>query len=155
LPPISPYVLHGTIAAFLPLAAFNLALGLILSVGTTRETSDPTRVDPRSRWPLMRLIALCVLAVPFALVAAFIAIPIAAPAILLGVSDGIDGFAVLAHGNLLVPVGIMALLAALQTQVLFEQRTTQAQPASHRARRRSSATRYRIADARWPPARRR
>ena len=124
LPLISLYALHGTIASFLLLTAFNLALGLMLIVGTTREMSDPTRVDPRSRWPLMRLIAVCVLAVLFALVAAFVALPIALPAILLGLSEGVDWFDLLAHGNLLVPVGFMALLAALQTQVLFEQRTT-------------------------------
>jgi len=124
LPLVSLYALHGAIASFLLLSAFNLALGLMLIVGTTREMGDPTSVDPRSRWPLMRLLAVCVLAVMLALVAAFVAIPIALPAILLGLSEGVDWFGLLAQKNVLVAVAFMALLAALQTQVLFEQRTT-------------------------------
>jgi len=124
LPLVSLYVLHGTIASFLLLTAFNLALGLMLIVGTTRETSDPTSVDPRSRWPVMRLIAVLVIAAMLAVVAAFIAIPIALPAVLLGLSAGVDWMSVLAQKNMFAPAAVMALLAALQAQVLFEERTT-------------------------------
>jgi len=124
LPLVSLYVLHGTIASFLLLTAFNLALGLMLIVGTTRETSDPTSVDPRSRWAVMRLIAVLVIAAMLAVVAAIIAIPIAMPAVLLGVSAGVDWMSLLAQKNMLAPAALMALLAALQAQVLFEERTT-------------------------------
>jgi hypothetical protein len=124
LPLVSVYVLHGTTASFLLLTAFNLALGLMLIVGTTRQTSDPTGVDPRSRWAVMRWIAVLLIAVMLALVAAIIAIPIAMPAVLLGLAAGVDWMSLLAQKNLLVPAAFMALLAAMQAQILFEERTT-------------------------------
>ena len=50
LPLVSLYLLQGNIAAYLLLTAFDLSLGLMLIVGTTRDRSDPTTVDPRSLW---------------------------------------------------------------------------------------------------------
>src|ERR1700680_1584655 len=56
--PLLPlYIFSGNFASYLLLTAFDLSLGLMLIVGTTRDRSDPTSVDPRSRWLVMRLIA--------------------------------------------------------------------------------------------------
>jgi hypothetical protein len=46
---VSLYAFNGSIESYLLLTAFDLSLGLMLIVGTTRERKDPTMVDPRSR----------------------------------------------------------------------------------------------------------
>ena|SRR5947208_492374 len=43
-------IFNGNFASYLLLTALDLSLGLMLIVGTTRDRSDPTSVDPRSRW---------------------------------------------------------------------------------------------------------
>jgi hypothetical protein len=124
LPLVSLYFLHGTAESFLLLTAFDLALGLMFIVGTTRAQGDVTTVDPRSRWISMRTIAIVIVAAFLAVVAAFIAIPIFVPALLLGWAAGIDWWAVIAQRNVLGPIAFMALLAAARYQNLFEERTT-------------------------------
>lgn len=42
------YYRDGSIPAYLLLTAFDLALGLVLIVGTTRDRGNPTTVDPRA-----------------------------------------------------------------------------------------------------------
>ncbi|MEO8459505.1 MAG: hypothetical protein ABI451_03160, partial [Dokdonella sp.] len=124
LPLLSLYFLHGSIASFLVLTAFNLSLGLMFVVGTTRDAVDVTTVDPRSRWLVMRAISVVVVAAFLAFIAAFIMIPIVMPALMLGWSSGIEWTTVLNQKDLLVPIAGMALLAAVRYQELFEERTT-------------------------------
>jgi hypothetical protein len=124
LPLVSLYFLHGTPESFLLLTAFNLALGLMFIVGTTRDRGDVTTVDPRSRWLVMRTIAIVVVAAFLAFVAAIIAIPIFMPALVLGLSAGVDWNAVLSDRNVLLPAAFMALFAAARYQNMFEERTT-------------------------------
>src|SRR5580765_7753789 len=57
IPLLPLYIFNGNVAGYLLLTAFDLSLGLMLIVGTTRERKDPTSVDPRSRWLVMRLLA--------------------------------------------------------------------------------------------------
>src|SRR5258706_10378982 len=91
LVPLLPlYLFNGNIAGYLLLTAFDLSLGLMLIVGTTRDRGDVTSVDPRSRWLVMRLTAVLVAAVFLAIIAAIIAIPIGMPAYMFGLSTGID-----------------------------------------------------------------
>ena len=75
LPLVSLYRLQGSIPAYLLLTAFDLSLGLMVIVGTTRDRGDPTSVDPRSRWLVMRVLAVLVLTVFFAVVAAILTVP--------------------------------------------------------------------------------
>ena len=124
MPLASLYYLHGTIASYLLLTAFNLALGLMFIVGTTRDRGDVTTVDPRSRWLVMRLIAIVVVAAFLAFVAAFIMIPIVMPALMLGWSAGVEWTPVFSQKGVLASAAFMALMAAIRYQTLFEQRTT-------------------------------
>jgi hypothetical protein len=56
--PLVPfYLLRGNIPNYLLLTAFDLSLGLMLIVGTTRDVRDPTTVDPRAAWLISRLTA--------------------------------------------------------------------------------------------------
>jgi hypothetical protein len=123
--PLLPlYVFNGNIASYLLLTAFDLSLGLMLIVGTTRERKDPTSVDPRSRWLVMRLLAVLVIAVFLAIVAAIVAMPIAAPAFIFGLSTGVDLWAVVSDETFWIPVVGMSLLAAARAQGAFEATTT-------------------------------
>jgi len=123
--PLLPlYVFNGNIAGYLLLTAFDLSLGLMLIVGTTRERKDPTSVDPRSRWLVMRLLAVLVMAVFLALVAVIVAMPIAAPAFIFGLSTGVDLWAVVSDKAFWIPVVGMSLLAAVRAQGAFEATTT-------------------------------
>lgn len=124
LPLVSLYVLHGSIASYLLLTAFNLALGLMFVVGTTRDAGDVTTVDPRSRWLSMRLLSIVIVAAFLAFVAAFIMIPVFMPALLLGLASGVDWWLVLTQNSVFIPAAGIALLAAVRYQELFEARTT-------------------------------
>lgn len=48
LPLVSLYLFQSNVAAYLLLTAFDLSLGLMLIVGTTRDRNDPTTVDAHS-----------------------------------------------------------------------------------------------------------
>jgi hypothetical protein len=123
--PLLPlYVFNGNIATYVLLAAFDLSLGLMLIVGMTRDRGDMTSVDPRSRWPIMRLIAVLVAAAFLAIMAAIIAIPIGMPAFIFGMFTGIDWGEVMSQPGFWIPVGSMSVLAAVRYQNAFESWTT-------------------------------
>jgi len=124
LPLVSLYCLHGNAETFLLLTAFNLALGLMLIVATTRDRGDMTTVDPRSRWLVMRWTAVVFNAAFFAALAAFIMFPIFIPAFLLGLRAGVDWSALLAQNSVWIPAAGMSFLASVRFQDLFEARTT-------------------------------
>jgi hypothetical protein len=124
LPLLSLYVFHGNFAGYVLLTAFDLSLGLMLIVATTRERGDVNSVDPRSRWLVMRFIAWLVAAAFLALVSAIIAIPIAMPAFIFGMITDIDWSALTSHPGFWGPVAAMSLLAAARFQRQFEATTT-------------------------------
>jgi hypothetical protein len=127
--PLLPlYVFNGNFPSYLLLTAFDLSLGLMLIVGTTRDRSDPTSVDPRSRWPIMRLIAELAIAVFLAIVAAIIALPIAAPAFIFGLATGVDWWVTMSDKRFWIPVVGMSLLAAARAQGAFDATTTAGRP---------------------------
>jgi hypothetical protein len=127
LPLLPLYMLHGNFASYLLLTAFDLSLGLIWIIGTTRERSDPTSVDLRSRRLVMRLLAVLAIAVFLAVVAAIVAVPIAAPAFIFGLSTGVDWWTTVSDKRFWIPVALMSLLAAARAQGAFEATTTPGQ----------------------------
>lgn len=124
LPLISLYFLHGTAETFLLLTGFNLALGLMLIVATTRDRGDVTTVDPRSRWPGMRWIAVLFNAAFLAFIAAFIMLPMIFPALVLGWRAGVEWSLLISQQSVWIPAVGMSLLASSRFQDLFEARTT-------------------------------
>jgi len=125
LVPLLPlYLFNSNIAGYLLLTAFDLSLGLMLIVGTTRDRGDVTSVDPRSRWLVMRLTAVSVAAVFLAIMAAIIAVPIGMPAYMFGLFTGIDWRTVMSQPAFWVPIVGMSLLAAARYQGAFESWTT-------------------------------
>src|SRR3954470_9876356 len=86
LPLVPLYLLHGNLISYLLLAAFDLSLGLVLIVGTTRDRTDPTTVDPRATLLGSRLMAAVTLAIFLGIVAAVITVPIGMPAIIFGLA---------------------------------------------------------------------
>jgi hypothetical protein len=123
LPLLSLYVFHHSIANYALLTAFDLSLGLMLIVGTTRDRTDPTTVDPRSRWFVSRLAAILMLAIFLGTIAAIITIPIGMPAFIFGLFVGENLLTILSHQTFWIPVIVMSLLAALRAQVAFEATT--------------------------------
>jgi hypothetical protein len=124
LPLLPLYLRHGSIPSYLVLTAFDLALGLMLIVGTTRDASDPTTVDPRATSLGARATAVVVLAIFLGLVAAVVAIPIVMPAFLLGAATGVDWRELATQPGFWLPIGAMALAAGLRAQHRFEAVTT-------------------------------
>src|SRR3954463_2700381 len=99
LPLIPLYLWRGSITSYLLLTAFDLSLGLVLIVGTTRDRSDPTTVDPRATLLAPRLTSILLLAVFFGIVAAIISVPVGMPAIIFGLATARDLPALLASPN--------------------------------------------------------
>ena len=124
LPLASLYLIHGNFATYALLTAFDLSLGLMLIVGTTRDRTDPTSVDPRSRWLVMRVISVFALAIFLAIIAAIITLPVAAPTLLLGLASGVDWRAAASGSTFWIPAACMSLLAALRAERAFEATTT-------------------------------
>jgi hypothetical protein len=124
LPLVPLYLWRGSITSYLLLTAFDLSLGLILIVGTTRDRSDPTMVDPRATWLASRLTAVFVLAIFFGIVAAVISVPIGMPAIIFGLATAGDLPALLSHPNFWITAAGMALATAARAQQSFESVTT-------------------------------
>lgn len=123
--PLVPlYLRHGSIPSYLLLTAFDLALGLMLIVASTRERSDPTTVDPRATWLAARVTAVVVLAVFLGIVAAVLTIPLGMPALVLGASTGVDWWAAMAEPSFWTAVAAMALSAGARAQQRFEATTT-------------------------------
>jgi hypothetical protein len=104
-----------------------LSLGLILIVGTTRDRSDPTTVDPRATYLASRLTAVFVLAIFFGIVAAVITVPIGIPAFIFGLTKAGDLPEMLSHPNFWVTAAVMALATAARAQHSFETVTTPAE----------------------------
>src|SRR3954468_20708881 len=90
LPLIPLYLWRGSITNYLLLTAFDLSLGLMLIVGTTRDGSDPTTVDARATWLASRITAVLALAIFLGIVAAIITVPIGMPAIIFGLATAGD-----------------------------------------------------------------
>src|SRR3954468_23781866 len=86
LPLVPLYLFHGNLTSYLLLTAFDLSLGLVLIVGTTRDRSDPTTVDPRATLLTSRVTAVLALALFFGLVASIITVPIGMPAFIFGLA---------------------------------------------------------------------
>jgi hypothetical protein len=124
LPLIPLYLWRGSITSYLLLTAFDLSLGLMLIVGTTRDKSDPTTVDPRATLLVSRLTSVLVLALFFGIVAAIITIPIGMPALIFGLTKAGDLPELLLRPNFWITAAIMALVTAVRAQVSFEAVTT-------------------------------
>ena len=123
LPLVPFYFYHGSVPAYLLLTAFDLALGLMLIVGTTREAKDPTTVDPRATWFISRITATLVLAGFLGGVAAILTIPLGIPAFILGMQTHVDWTALAMQPGFYWPVALMALSAGLRAQLRFEATT--------------------------------
>ena len=124
LPLIPLYVWRGSITSYLLLTAFDLSLGLMLIVGTTRDRNDPTTVDPRATLPGSRLASVLVLAVFFAFVAALISVPIGMPAFIFGLTKAGDLPELLSHPSFWVTAAVIAVTTAARAQQSFEATTT-------------------------------
>jgi hypothetical protein len=124
LPLASLYVFHGSFAGYVLLTSFDLSLGLWGIVVTTRERTDATTVDPRSRWLISRFFAVVIVAVMLAVLAGIIAIPIGMPAYLMGLADNETASTMLSRPGIWIPIAAMSLIAAARFQGTFESRTT-------------------------------
>lgn len=124
LPLLNLYQSRGGIVAYLPLTAFDLALGLMLIVGTTRDKSDPTTVDPRATGVVPRLASVVIIAALFAAAAAIITIPIVMPSLIMGLNDGVDWWEVVSRTGVWSSVAGMSLLAGMRAQEFFEATTS-------------------------------
>jgi hypothetical protein len=124
LPLIPLYVWRGSITSYLLLTAFDLSLGLMLIVGTTRDRSDPTTVDPRATLLASRLTAVLVLAIFFGIVAAIISVPLGMPAFIFGLAKAGDLPVLVSLPSFWITAAIMALTTAIRAQQSFESVTT-------------------------------
>ena len=120
LPLVPLYFYHGSVPAYLLLTAFDLALGLMLIVGTTRDAKDPTTVDPRATLLISRITAALTLAIFLGMVAAIVAIPLGIPAFILGMAAQVDWMALMTRPGFYLPVALMALFAGVRGQLQFE-----------------------------------
>ena len=119
-PMVSLYFLDGSIPRYLLLTAFNLSLGLMLIVGLTRATTDPTTVDPRATSLPARIAAVVILSIFLAVVAAIITVPIFGAALIFSLSESTDWWEVLSHRNFWVMVAFVSLIAGLRAQLGFD-----------------------------------
>jgi hypothetical protein len=124
LPLVPFYFYHGSVPAYLLLTAFDLALGLMLIVGTTRDAKDPTTVDPRAAWWISRITAALILAGFLGGVAAFLTIPLGIPAFISGMQAHVDWIALATRPGFYWPVALMALSAGVRAQLQFEAATS-------------------------------
>jgi hypothetical protein len=123
LPLIPFYFYHGSVPAYLLLTAFDLALGLMLIVGTTRDAKDPTTVDPRATGLISRVTAALTLAVFLGMVAAILTIPLGIPAFISGMVAHVGWIALVTRPGFYVPVALMTLSAGVRAQLRFEAAT--------------------------------
>ena len=123
LPLVPFYFYHGSVPAYLLLTAFDLALGLMLIVGTTRDAKDPTTVDPRATLLISRITAALVLAGFLGGVAAILTIPLGIPAFISGMEAHVDWIALVTRPGFYLPVALMALSAGVRAQLRFEAAT--------------------------------
>jgi hypothetical protein len=123
LPLVPLYFYRGSIPAYLLLTAFDLALGLMLIVGTTRDAKDPTTVDPRAALLASRVTAALILAGFLGGVAAILTIPLGIPAFIFGMQSQVDWMALVTRPGVYLPVALMALSAGTRAQLRFEATT--------------------------------
>ena len=124
LPLIPLYLWRGSITSYLLLTAFDLSLGLILIVATTRDRSDPTTVDPRATLLASRLTAVFVLAIFFGIVAAIITVPLGMPAFIFGLTKAGDLPELVSRPGFWITAAVMAVATGLRAQLSFEATTT-------------------------------
>jgi len=124
LPLVPFYQRHGSVTSYLLLTAFDLSLGLMLIVGTTREKSDPTAVDARATWLIWRLTAGLVLAGFLGFVAALVSLPMIMPAVVFGAATGVDWLTLLSGPGFWLPAAVMAIITGARAQQSFEAVTT-------------------------------
>src|SRR6476646_1924351 len=123
LPLVPLYFYHGSVPVYLLLTAFDLALGLMLIVGTTRDAKDPTTVDPRAAWFISRMTAALVLAGFLGGVAAILTIPLGMPTFISGMHAQVDWMALVTEPGFYLPVVLMAVSAGVRGQLQFEATT--------------------------------
>jgi hypothetical protein len=124
LPLVPLYLWRGSITSYLLLTAFDLSLGLILIVATTRDRSDPTTVDPRATLLASRLTSVFVLATFFGIVAAIITVPLGMPAFIFGLTKAGDLPELLSRPGFWVTAALMAVATGVRAQQSFETTTT-------------------------------
>ena len=124
LPLLPLYLWHASITSYLLLTAFDLSLGLILIVGTTRDRNDPTTVDPRATLLVSRLTSVLVLAIFFGIVAAIITVPLGMPAMIFGLATAGDLPTLLSNPSFWLMAALMAIGTATRAQQSFESVTT-------------------------------
>jgi hypothetical protein len=120
LPLIPLYFYGGSVPVYLLLTAFDLALGLMVIVGTTRDMKDPTTVDPRAAFLASRVAAALILAAFLGGVAAILTIPLGMLAFIAGLHAQVDWIAVTTGPGFYLPVVLMALSAGVRAQLQFE-----------------------------------
>jgi hypothetical protein len=114
------YRAHGSAHGYLLLTAFDLALGLMLIVGTTRDPKDPTTVDPRAAWLSARIAAALIQGVFLGVVAAFLLIPLGMPAFISGMEAHVDWVELVTRPGFYLTVAFMMLSAGVRAQLRFE-----------------------------------
>ncbi|MEP6810911.1 MAG: hypothetical protein ABI992_11765 [Chthoniobacterales bacterium] len=123
--PLVPfYLTHGSVASYLLLTAFDLTLGFMLIVGTTRDLRDPTTVDPRAAWLISRLAAVLVLAVFLGVAAAVLVVPLGVPAVIFGLATGVKWRELVLRPAFWISAAVMMLIAGARAQRSFEATTT-------------------------------
>ena len=124
LPLVPLYVWRSSITSYLLLTAFDLSLGLILIVATTRDRSDPTTVDPRATLLVSRLTSVFVLATFFGIVAVIITVPLGMPAFIFGLTNAGDLPALASRPGFWITAAVMAVATGVRAQQSFEATTT-------------------------------
>jgi hypothetical protein len=123
VPLIFFYRAGGSVHGYLLLTAFDLALGLMLIVGTTRDPKDPTTVDPRAAWLSSRIAAALIQGVFLGVVAAFLLIPLGMPAFISGMEAQVDWVELVTRPGFYLTVAVMMLSAGVRAQLRFEATT--------------------------------
>ena len=123
VPLIFFYRAQGSVQGYLLLTAFDLALGLMLIVGTTRDPKDPTTVDPRAAWLSARIAAALIQGVFLGVVAAFLLIPLGMPAFISGMEAHVDWVKLVTRPGFYLTVAFMMLSAGVRAQLRFEATT--------------------------------
>ena len=123
MPVIFFYRAQGSVHGYLLLTAFDLALGLMLIVGTTRDPKDPTTVDPRAAWLSARMAAALIQGIFLGVVAALLLIPLGMPAFISGMAAHVDWVALITRPGFYLSVAVMMLSAGARAQLRFEATT--------------------------------
>src|SRR5262249_27779471 len=108
IPLVPLYRFGASVGSWVLLTAFDLGLGLMFIVVSTRDRGDVNSVDPRSRWMVFQVLSVLVAGPFLGALGALVAIPIAMPAYLLGLRLGVDWPGIVARPGFAVPVVAMA-----------------------------------------------